>query len=82
MTEVVLNREIARRFTGGETRVDAEGANVRALIRALEERFPGLGPALSDDMAVAIDGQIYQDADLVPIPPNCEVCFMPAIEGG
>ena len=82
MVQVVLSREIARKFTGGEVRVDAEGENVRGLIRALDEKFPGLGEILRTDMAVAIDGQIFQDASLEPVPPESEVCFLPAIEGG
>jgi hypothetical protein len=33
-------------------------------------------------MAVAIDGQIYQDPFLEPISPNSEVFFLPRIGGG
>ena len=82
MVQVVLSREIARKFTGGEVRIEADGENVRGLIRALDEKFPGLGEILRTDMAVAIDGQIFQDASLEPVPPGSEVCFLPAIEGG
>ena len=82
MAEVVLNREIARQYTGGETRIRVAEDSVRGLIRALDAQFPGLGAVLRTDMAVAIDGQIYQDADLEPVGPDAEVCFLPAIEGG
>ncbi|MCG8545878.1 MAG: MoaD/ThiS family protein [Alphaproteobacteria bacterium] len=82
MAEVVLNREIARQYTGGETRIQVAEDSVRGLIRALDAQFPGLGAVLRTDMAVAIDGQIYQDADLEPVGPDAEVCFLPAIEGG
>ena len=82
MADVVLNREIARQYTGGETRIQVAEDSVRGLIRALDAQFPGLGPVLRTDMAVAIDGQIYQDADLEPVGPDSEVCFLPAIEGG
>jgi len=34
------------------------------------------------EMAVAIDGQIYQDAFLEPLQVNSEVFFMQRIEGG
>ena len=82
MAEVILNREIARQYTGGETRIQVSEDSVRGLIRALDAQFPGLGAVLRTDMAVAIDGQIYQDADLEPVGPDAEVCFLPAIEGG
>ena len=82
MAEVVLNREIARQYTGGETRIQVAEDSVRGLIRALDAQFPGLGAVLRTDMAVAIDGRIYQDADLEPVGPDAEVCFLPAIEGG
>ena len=47
----------------------------------LEARWPGIGERLSKS-AVAIDGQIYQDAFLEPVEPASEVFFMPRIEGG
>ena len=82
MADVVLNREIARQYTGGETRIQVAEDSVRGLIRALDAQFPGLGAVLRTDMAVAIDGQIYQDADHEAVGPDSEVCFLPAIEGG
>ena len=56
-------------------------ANYRELVLALDKRFAGMGEAL-ESMAVAIDGQIYQDAFLEPLQPNAEVFFMQRIEGG
>ncbi len=82
MAEVVLNREIARQYTAGEERLQVDGERVRDIIRALDERFPGLGIILRTDMAVAIDGDIYQETDLTEVRPDSEVCFLPAIEGG
>jgi molybdopterin converting factor small subunit len=81
---VVLGREIARRFTGGETTLSVvpPPATVQALIRSLDERFPGLGAALGENMAVAIDGVIFQGAPLQPLAGVREICFIPAIEGG
>ena len=37
---------------------------------------------LEDGVAVAIDGQIYQDARLEPIGPDSEVFLLPQIAGG
>jgi molybdopterin converting factor small subunit len=82
MALIILNREIARRFTDGETEIEISEDNVRAVIRALEAQYPGIGIVLRTDMAVAINGQIYQDALLEQVPPDAEVAFIPAIEGG
>jgi sulfur-carrier protein len=81
---VIISRELARQFTAGDTcvRVDGTDLNVRELIRTLDERHPGLGPALRDGMAIAIDGLIYQDCMLEDVSKAKEVCFLPAIEGG
>ena len=67
--------------TGGVREVEVECKNFRALVRALNEKWPGIDEVLQKT-AVAIDGQIYQDAWLEPIGPNAEVFFMHRIEGG
>lgn len=67
--------------TGGAREVEVTAANYRELVLALETRFTGMSDAL-ESMAVAIDGQIYQDAFLEPLQPNAEVFFMQRIEGG
>ncbi len=71
-----------RQFTGGQTEVELEAGNVRQLFRALGQRFPDLKPHLEAGLVVAIDGQIYQDAWLEPIPPGSEVHLLPQIAGG
>ncbi len=82
MATVIINREIARQFTNGQTEIEVISENVRAVIRELDELFPGVGEVLKTDMAVAIDGDIYQNVLLEPVGPNSEVAFIPAIEGG
>ena len=67
--------------TDGTREVEVECKNFRALVRALNEMWPGIDEVLQKT-AVAIDGQIYQDAWLEPIGPNAEVFFMHRIEGG
>jgi hypothetical protein len=52
------------------------------LLRALGERYPDLAPHLADGVAVAIDGEIFQDAWLEPTPPDTEVHVIPQIVGG
>lgn len=71
-----------KQFTGGVTRLDIEAHNVRQLFRHLSAAFPELGPHLEDGLAVAIDGQIYQDALLEPIGPDSDVHILPQIAGG
>jgi hypothetical protein len=41
-----------------------------------------LGNQFDEGMAVAIDGEIYQDAYLVPLNPESEIYLIPKIGGG
>ena len=81
MAHIVLIGNL-RQFTGGVGELDLEVASVQQLFRRLGERFPELAPHLASGLAVAIDGHIYQDAILTPIPPKAEVHILPAIAGG
>ena len=71
-----------RQFTGGIAELDVDAASVSQLLARLGERFPELAPHLEQGLAVAIDGQIYQDALLEPIGPDAEVHVLPQIAGG
>jgi molybdopterin converting factor small subunit len=71
-----------RNYTGGISSLHIEASNVRRLMAALAERFPDLAPHLEQGLAVAIDGQIFQDALLEPIQPESEVHILPQIAGG
>jgi len=71
-----------RQYTGGVTELELEAANVRQLFARLGEKFPGLAPHLEQGLAVAIDGQIYQDALLQRIGPQSDVHILPQIAGG
>ena len=82
MAKVVLQAQVANDFTNGETEIEVDAHNVRALLWALEAAYPGLGDRLSDKTAVAIDGEIFQEPLLEPIQPTSEVYFLPMIEGG
>jgi hypothetical protein len=68
-------------FTGGEREWHCPAENYRELVKALVQRWPELEEPL-ERIAVAIDGNIYQDAFLEPIDPDSEVFFMSRIEGG
>ena len=71
-----------RQFTGGVTALDVDAANVRQLFARLAEKYPELAPHLETGSAVAIDGQIYQDALFQEIGPDSEVHILPQIAGG
>lgn len=71
-----------RGFTGGVAELELEAASVRGLILALDDRFPGLGDYVQRRMAIAIDGEIHQDAWAEPLAPNSEVFLIPKIGGG
>ena len=72
-----------RSFTGGVTEVEIEATSVRELVRQLEDRFPGIGEALTaPGLAVAIDGDIIPDAIYEEVPDNAEVHFLTPPSGG
>ena len=67
--------------TGGQKEISCAAENFRDLLLALDAKWPGLQETL-DRCAVAIDGQIYQDAFLEPLELDSEVFFMQRLEGG
>ncbi len=82
MATVILQRELARRHTGGLTELQVDAKDFRELLSRLDERHPTLVEAIRTHTAVAIDGEIFQDPLLEPIGPDSEVHFMPLIGGG
>ena len=81
MARITLSSSLAP-FTGGVLALELDVANVRQLFQALGERHPELRPHLEAGIAVAIDGEIYQDALLQPIARDSEVVLIPKIAGG
>ena len=81
MARVVLVGNLAQ-VTGGVAEFDLSATSVQQLFRQLGELHPALAPHLESGVAVAIDGQIFQDALLEPIGSNSEVFLLPAIAGG
>lgn len=83
MARVLLTGDIARRFANGDTEIEVAAGSVRHLISFLEEKFPGIGDVLSSSAtAVAIDGNIHQNALFETFDADAEVVFLPAIKGG
>jgi len=81
MARVVLIGNLAQ-VTGGVDEFNLSATSVQQLFRQLAELHPALAPHLESGVAVAIDGQIFQDALLEPIAANSEVFLLPAIAGG
>ncbi len=81
MARVILSGTL-KRLAGGAAEVQIEARDIRQLVRALGEQFPALAPHLDEGYAIAIDGEIFQDAWFEPVRPDSEVHFIPAIRGG
>ncbi len=82
MPRVVIPENAARRFTGGLRELEVEATNFRRLVLELDRRFPGFGHQVEEGMAVAINGEIYQDAYHAPLDPESEIYLIPKIAGG
>ena len=82
MAKVTLPIEVARSHCHGERDHDVSGSDIREIVKKLELQFPGLRERLNQGLAVAIDGEIFQDWLLQEVETNSEVYFLPAIEGG
>ena len=71
-----------REFTGGLSQIEVEASNVRRLIAALDDMFPGIGDRLSEASSVAINGEILTDAEFESVPDDAEVHFLDILQGG
>lgn len=68
-------------YTGGVEHVTIEAHRVRELLLGLARRFPGLDQEISR-MAVAIDGEIHQDAEFHKLASDAQIYFVPRTAGG
>ncbi len=80
MAIVFLSRALAE-HAGGVDRLEIDAPRVQELLIVLADRYPGLRDTLPQ-MAVAIDGEIYNDADYQPLRDGSEVHLVPRIAGG
>ena len=81
MARVVLIGNLTQ-LTGGVAEFRLAATSVRHLFELLTDLHPAIGPHLDEGIAVAIDGQIYQDTLFQPIAPESEVFLLPQIAGG
>ena len=83
MPRVVLSSGSAMQsLTGGVTEFEVEATTFRRLVLELERKFPGLGKQVEEGMAVAIDGEIFQDAYGAELKQGSEIVLIPKIGGG
>ncbi len=71
-----------QQYVGGRSELEVAATTFRRLVLELEQRFPGLGRQVEEGMAVAIDGEIYQDAYAAELKPESEIYLIPKIGGG
>jgi molybdopterin converting factor small subunit len=81
MAHVTLTGNLSQ-LTGGIAEMRVEARSVRQLFARLSAEYPALAPHLEQGLAVAIDGQIYQDALFQEIGAGSEVHILPQIAGG
>ncbi len=79
---VVLSSGFSRRYTGGVREFTFEARNLRGVIKALDQLYPGLAEHLEEETTVAIDGEIHEVGYLQPLRHGSEVFFIPKLEGG
>ena len=82
MPRVNLAGNAVKKFTRGESVLEVEATTFRRLVLELDRRFPGLGHQVEEGMAIAIDGEIYQDAYAARFTQESEVWLIPKIAGG
>lgn len=82
MPKVLLSGSVAQAYTGGLTELDVAATTFRRLVAELDDRFPGLGTQVEESMAIAIDGEIFQDAYSARFGSENEVVLIPKIGGG
>ena len=79
---------LLRDLTGGQETATVAGSNVREVIDALEQRFPGIKDRLCENdglrrgLAVAVDTQVSRLGLQQPVSETSEVHFLPALSGG
>jgi molybdopterin converting factor small subunit len=68
-------------YTGGLDPIAIEAGRVDEMLLALGARFPALAPLL-DQVAIAIDGQVFHHARYEPLAAHSDVYLLPPVSGG
>lgn len=70
------------RTLAGIDALDIDAHNINSLLAALAKRVPAIAAEIEAGVAVAVDGQIFQDVLLQPIKDDAEVHILPQFAGG
>jgi molybdopterin converting factor small subunit len=81
VARIFLTGEL-RTAAGGAAEIDVRAESMRELHSELERRFPELAEKLGGDLAVAIDGEIFPNAQFELLEADSEVHFLPPVKGG
>ena len=81
MVKVILIGNISQ-MAGGETEIEVNATSVHQIFSHIQDRFPNIKPHMVDDIAVAIDGTVFQDAWLKKVAEDSVVYLLPRIGGG
>ena len=81
MATVALPLALAQSM-GAPAQLEVCASDVRGLLRALDEQFPGIRQVLEADLSIAIDGEIFSDPLFESLEPGSEVHFLARLKGG
>jgi molybdopterin converting factor small subunit len=70
------------RTLAGIDSLDIEAHNINSLLKALAARVPAIAAEIEAGVAVAVDGQIFQDVLLQPLAADADVHILPQLAGG
>jgi molybdopterin converting factor small subunit len=82
---------ILRTYTGGESEVTANGANLAEVLDDLDTRYAGIKARILDDQGsirrfvnvyVGNDDVRFLDALATPTPDGAQISVIPAVAGG
>ena len=82
VARVVFTSGFARRYTEGVREFEVEAKNLRGVLKAMDELYPGLAHHLEEETTVAINGELHETGYFQAVPEGAEVFFIPRLEGG
>ena len=84
----VLIPALLRDLTGGQQRLEVQGATLRQVLKSLGVQFPAITERLLEDglvrpgVSFAVNGDIVAHGLTEPIPDDAEITIVPAVSGG
>ena len=68
--KVMFTAGFSRRYTDSIREFEVQAKNIRGVIRAMNDLFPGLGETLEEETSIAIDGVIHEVDYTQPVKPG------------